>query len=88
MTEIIKEITIERIYSPEIETGNLLSAVASKESTQNDVARFYADCLRCYAIHGRDSMDWKLINRPILERWPKGLERVKTLAWKLLEAGK
>ncbi len=73
---------IERIYSPVCEMSNAMNAVADKRCTQKDVAGFYADLIRCANIHGVASIDWKKINEAIVTRWPKGLVRIKTMAWK------
>jgi hypothetical protein len=45
---------------------------------QKCAAATYAWALR-NATMG-ESVDWKRMNAAILDRWPKGLERVKTLA--------
>lgn len=54
-----------------------------REMKQRDVAETYA-----LAIRDEDTVpvDWKAANTAILKRWPKGLARVKELAWKILEA--
>lgn len=76
------DFTIERIYHPSVDFSNAMNAVADKECTQNVMAGFYADCLRCAAIHGMKSIDWQALNEAITKRWPKGLNRVKEMAWK------
>ena len=42
-----------------------------------------------YALGLRSSWptDWKRVNEMIVARWPKGLERVKRMAWKFAERG-
>ena len=79
---------VERFYFPANEQSNCLNAIADKRSKQADVAAFYADCIRADAIatrRGNIGCDWKAINRAICERWPKGLERVKKMAWKIVK---
>lgn len=44
--------------------------------TQREIAQTYALGLR-----SSWPTDWKKVNAMILERWPKGLERIKNLAW-------
>lgn len=58
----------------------------TSEVTQDSVALTYA-----LAMRGEDNgrpVDWRRINSAIAKRWPKGLPRVKTKAWKLREAQK
>lgn len=54
---------------------------ARPETKQKDVALTYA-----LAIRDEDvvPLDWKRANAAILRRWPKGLHRVKKMAWRLL----
>jgi hypothetical protein len=79
----------ERIYSVPVETSNCLNAVADRKATQAVVASCYADCILADAAARRNGsaerVDSKAINQAILARWPKGLERVKKLAWKEAE---
>ena len=35
---------------------------------------------------GSERADWKAVTAAILKRWPKGLARVKKLAWKELQS--
>lgn len=60
------------IMNPEFVIENEIANGAN----QKEVARTYALALRTM-----DSVDWKRINKAIVGRWPKGLERVKNLAW-------
>jgi hypothetical protein len=57
---------------------------ANRRMTQRDVALTYA-----LAMRGEDlvPVDWKRANAAILSRWPKGLERVKRMAWARLGGG-
>lgn len=50
--------------------------------TQKSVALTYAMAL---TSRERASTDWPKVNRAILARWPKGLDRVKRMAWRLIE---
>jgi len=72
---------LERIYHPTIDTSNALNAVADPDCTRKDMAVFYADLLRCHALYP-GQIDWPAINNAILKRWPRGLEYIKSLAWK------
>jgi hypothetical protein len=73
----------ERVYDPASATHNALNAAEETSVTRDIMAEFYADCLRA----GRDC-DYKAINAAILKRWPKGLNYIKTRAWKLAQKGK
>lgn len=67
-----------RIVAPE---ELLEQECADKAMHQRDVALTYA-----LAIQGAakgEEYDWGRMNRAIIARWPKGLQRVKALAWKL-----
>ena len=55
----------------------LLREVAMKGITQTSVALTYAYLM---AQEG-DKADWARVNAAIKARWPKGLERVKVMAW-------
>lgn len=44
--------------------------------TQRQVAQTYALGLR-----SSYPTDWKRVNAAILAKWPKGLERIKKMAW-------
>ena len=76
---------ITRVYIPEIELSNAMSAIAEKDMTQKRMASFYADCIRSDPT-GHD-IDWRSLNAAIFERWPKGLQRVKEMAWKVIRKG-
>lgn len=60
------------IMNPEFVIENEIANGAN----QKEVAKTYA-----LALRKMDSVDWKRINQAIMDRWPKGLERVKNLAW-------
>ncbi len=78
---------ISRIYSSANDESNCLNAIADSKAKQRDVARMYADCITADTIAYRDKLtrvDFKKINAAITQRWPKGLVRVKEMAWKLL----
>ena len=51
---------------------------ASPEMKQADVALTYALAMRDEVSV---PVDWKRANAAIVKRWPKGLARVKSLAW-------
>lgn len=67
----------ERIYIASVEQSNAINAAADPECTRDQMAEFYADCLRV-----RDGVDWAAVNAAILKRWAKGLNYIKTRAWK------
>ena len=75
---------IRRLYFPSNDLRNCLNAIADKLFRQADVAGFYADCIVCDSAGG--GIDWTTINKAIVTRWPKGLLRVKTMAWKKAKA--
>jgi len=49
-------------------------------ATQKDVALTYA-----MALASTWPTDWVRVNKAILAKWPKGLKRIKEMAWKLVE---
>lgn len=53
------------------------------EMKQADIAMTYA-----MAIVSSWPTDWAVVNAAITKRWPKGLERVKKAAWKIIETKK
>lgn len=65
-------------------TWQIEQECANPAMKQADVAQTYA-----LALRDMDTVpvDWKAANAAIVARWPKGLERVKKLAWKILENG-
>jgi len=67
-----------------IELINIESAIQQEvenKFTQKQVALTYA-----FGITSRSPIDWKKVNRMIIERWSMyGLLNVKKLAWKLVE---
>jgi len=44
--------------------------------TQRQIAQTYA-----LALRSSWPTDWRRVNEAIVARWPKGLERIKTMAW-------
>lgn len=44
--------------------------------SQRQIAQTYA-----LALRSSWKTDWKRVNAAILAKWPKGLERIKKLAW-------
>ena len=58
----------------------LLEEVNDQRLHQRDVAATYALAMSTPGV------DWKRVNKAIIERWSlAGLQRVKTMAWKLRE---
>jgi hypothetical protein len=67
MTELRMELAaVESVIEQEIKNG----------CTQRQVAQTYALGLR-----STWPTDWKRVNEMILAKWPKGLERIKNMAW-------
>jgi hypothetical protein len=50
--------------------------------TQKSVALTYA-----WGLRKSERVDWKRVNAAIVAKWPRGLQRVKTLAWRIFEHG-
>lgn len=63
-------------------TGQIERECADKRMKQADVASTYGLAIR---DEGTVPVDWARVNAAIRNRWPRGLVRVKTLAWKKLE---
>ncbi len=64
-------------------TGQIEFECAEKALTQKCVALTYA-----LAMHAEDNgtpVDWRRVNAAIRNRWPRGLDRVKKMAWKLVK---
>lgn len=83
--------TFERIYLASVEQSNAVNASADKGCTSKNMACFYADCIRADFMarrSGQPRVDFKVVNEAILKRWPKGLNRIKEVAWKQLEGGR
>ena len=65
-------------------TGQIERECADPRMKQRDVAM-------TYALATRDEryvpVDWPRAHDAIRKRWPKGLDRVKTLAWRISDPG-
>lgn len=59
-------LNVEEVIENEIRLG----------ATQKSVAMTYA-----LALKSDWPTDWKRVNDAIVKRWPKGLKRIKELAW-------
>lgn len=66
-------------------TGQIERECAEPAMKQKDVAVTYAMALRGGNVV---PVDWKRANEAITKRWPKGLIRVKRLAWDYAEGRK
>lgn len=78
----------ERVYLSEGEQSNALHAADSRDCTRNDMAEIYADCIIADGLArlaGRARVDFAIVNRAILRRWPKGLTCIKEHAWRIVE---
>lgn len=62
----------------------LLQEIGAKEATQKGLAMTYAMAILS-SENKNKLIDWNKVNTAITARWPKGLYRVKTMAWKLIE---
>lgn len=51
---------------------------------QREAADVYASAIRLIEPCGPGD-EWRRINVAVMERWPKGLQRVKAMAWKIAE---
>jgi len=59
----------------------LLNEIEELKLTQPHVAQTYA-----FAIDSGKDIDWQKVNDAIINRWSlSGLERVKKMAWEMLE---
>lgn len=61
-------------------TNVIVRECSMPELKQADVAETYA-----MALVSTWPTDWAVVNAAIVARWPKGLERVKKRAWKIVE---
>lgn len=77
---------VGRMFVPSLEMSNAMNAIADKSCTRNTMAAFYADLIACASIHGHKCIDWKAINDAITKRWPKGLNYIKKMAWRVNKA--
>src|SRR5262249_18388234 len=79
---------LERTYHAASEQANAGLPAADPEATQADMAHIYQDCIIADLLARRDhapGVDFGAVNRAVTARWPKGLDRIKRLAWKRLE---
>lgn len=87
----MESMTFERVYVCSVEQSNAINAAADLGVNQKLMAEFYRDCLiadllaQKFMPSSSSRVDWKAVNAAILRRWPKGLERIKKLAWKMAE---
>lgn len=60
----------------------ILNAIKDKKNKQSDIANLYSQL-----IPVRNIVNWRKINRAIQDRWigKSALERVKIMAWRVLE---
>jgi hypothetical protein len=59
--------------------GTMEMECGMRETKQADVALTYALALRDESLV---AVDWARMNAAIRNRWPRGLNRVKEMAWK------
>ncbi len=77
--------TFERVHISSIATDNALLGAKCPDVNQEHMADFYADMLRAEGIT-KKPCDWAAVNEAILERWPKGLTRIKEKAHRKIKA--
>lgn len=66
-------------------TDVILQELTFPKITRKSVGLTYAMAMKSQA-QGADKPDWKAINEAIIAKWGmKGLERVKTRAWRLIQ---
>jgi len=66
-------------------TQVILQDLRAREATQKDIALTYAMAIKSYQS-GADDPDWTKINKAIVAKWStSGLDRVKKIAWDILE---
>ena len=61
--------------------GMVIENEIEQGATQAEIANTYA-----MALVSSWPTDWKRVNEAIVKRWPKGLNRIKTWAWKIAES--
>jgi hypothetical protein len=66
---------------PNAREAEFLTALSIRKMSQEDAAHAYA----CLIANDFSLVNWPRVNDAIRERWPKGLVRVKTKAWKIIE---
>ena len=66
MNEVMEIACVELVIENEIKQG----------CTQRQIAQTYALALRSHW-----PTDWAKVNSMIIAKWPKGLERIKKMAW-------
>lgn len=79
---------VERVYIAEIEEQNAVNAAEDRKCNQKLMAEIYADCIHAESkaiIRKSRRVDFKRVNDAISKRWPKGLLRIKQMAWKIVE---
>ena len=81
----LKPITINVSDKGEIQSVDwqqwLLTEIGTPGCTRDDVAKTYSYLL-LERSQGKEA-EWPRINKAISARWPKGLEYIKTKAWRL-----
>lgn len=60
----------------------ILHAIADHSNKQRDVARLYARLLPLRGV-AVPVVDFPAVNRAIMGRWPRGLPRIKEMAWRI-----
>lgn len=70
---------------PESKTEVTLKVVSNPINYRLNVAMFYSSAILSH-VFGRETVDWKTINRAIVDRWsPYALEYIKRHAWREAE---
>lgn len=64
-------------------SDTLKALLADRKTRQWEVAELYADLI---GMERRGTLlDWTRVNAAITARWPRGLKRVKQMAWRIVE---
>ena len=82
------EMIIARVYIPSIEQSTAINCTKDIRRTRIDMAYAYADCIMADLIARADykeGVDFKIVNKAILKRWPGGLRYIKRKAWKIVD---
>lgn len=66
--------------------GTIEQECAMPQIRQRDVGLTYAMAMASEGVGV--PVDWKRANAAIAKRWPKGLDRVKKLAWSHVKSGR
>jgi len=72
---------LEVVYIPSVMARNAMNAANYTDVKRDGMAEYYADMLSANCTDEQ----FEQVNRRIVQRWPKGLQYIKTRAWKLVK---